>query len=362
MKEWVTPLLVIGGLMIVGFAIRSIIKDRSAKTDTTTTTQAQQGEGGDDSGGPGGPGGSEGEPGQGEDRGEKPDRDSEQDWEDTHHAKSTWPSEPAPRSEIMITIPKGKAEFGPESMVKVPAGDFTMGDDQLDTASPKRQAFVKAFEIDRYEVNRTQYQKFIQATGHRQPSLADDWAAPYSWREKEFPKNTPTHPVTLVSYNDAMAYCKWAGKRLPTETEWEKAARGPDGRRYPWPGKWDGRMANTLERLSGPLTSDKQYQDFMATAENQVQRPFPTGAYPEDKSPYGAMDMHGNVQEWVDSPFEAYEGGNDKASELFDKKGIMVVRGQSYLNRDYGAPLATRYPYEAELRDLNIGFRCAKDN
>ena len=154
-------------------------------------------------------------------------------------------------------------------MVLVPAGEFVMGSENGESyEKPVRRVILDAYYIDAYEVTNALYGKFLQVERHREPIL---------WNDAKF--NGPNQPVVGVSCDDAEAYCRWAGRRLPTEAEWEKAARGTDGRIYPWGNQWDRTRANTF--IGGPG------------------RPTPVGSYEADKSPYGAYDMAGNVQEWV---------------------------------------------------------------
>ncbi len=342
------PGLVIVGLIGLGLGIRSLIIKRSASTKGAVAS-AETADGAAPVAVPGD------EPGF-----EAPDPDEPLDWEVEHHPFLGYPPEDRTAEEIMIEYPKGKAEYPLDDMVKVPAGDFTMGDDRHPSSKPKQRVFVKAFELDRYEVTNEEYRVFIKETKHKQPALPDEWARHYSWRVQQYPKGTGDHPVTLVSFADAVAYCRWVGKRLPTEAEWEKAARGPGHFNYPWGNKWDGRKSHTVERLLGPLKSEKEYM-ALADQEDRIMRPFPVGSYPEDVSGFGAYDMHGNVHEWVDAPFEPYDGGPEDASPLYEQRGVVVTRGVSYANRDYAAPLTVRFPYEATMKDTNIGFRCARD-
>jgi formylglycine-generating enzyme required for sulfatase activity len=145
-----------------------------------------------------------------------------------------------------------------------------MGSDEGDDEKPVHRVYLDAFYIDKYEVTNALYGRFMRATGHKEPKL---------WNNKEF--SVPNKPVVGVSWYDAKNYCEWAGKRLPTEAEWEKAARGTDGRIWPWENQWDAGKANTSEKDDG----------YQYTA--------PVGNFEEGKSPYDAYDMVGNVREWV---------------------------------------------------------------
>ena len=165
--------------------------------------------------------------------------------------------------------PKRSAKINPEDlpeMITIPAGKFTMGsNDSEDGAKPVHTVYLDSYEIGRYEVMVAQYRKFCEATGRVMPKTPE-----WGWNDD--------HPIVNVTWSDAEAYCKWAGGRLPTEAEWEKAARGTDGRTFPWGATWDKNRCANWE-LS--LTS---------TA--------PVGSYPAGASPYGCMDMAGNVWEW----------------------------------------------------------------
>ena len=124
---------------------------------------------------------------------------------------------------------------------------------------------------------------------------------------------------------------------------------------------WDGRKARTVERLSGPLERPDQYDAFVAHLPKE--RPFgaaPVGSDPGDASPFGVLDLHGNVGEWVDGPFDPYPGGVPSASKAFAIPGISVVRGVGWSDRDYAAPASARSPYLATTRSDSIGFRCAR--
>jgi formylglycine-generating enzyme required for sulfatase activity len=154
-------------------------------------------------------------------------------------------------------------------MVLVPAGPFLMGslDGDADEAPPRRVT-LPAFYIDQFEVTHAQYAKFIQATGHKPP---------IDWPGGVMPSKLAKHPVVNVTWADAAAYAKWAGKRLLTEAEWEKAARGADGRIYPW-----GNSAADKKGASGEDAKDKAHPEG---------RTFPVGSFPDDTSPFGVMDL-----------------------------------------------------------------------
>ncbi len=185
-------------------------------------------------------------------------------------------------------------------MVVIPAGKFIMGTDlkNADAASrPQHEVNLQAYQIDKYLVTNAQYARFIAATGHRPPA---------DWKNGKAQEGTLLLPVTMVNWFDAQAYAKWAGKRLPTEAEWEKAARGTDGRRWPWGNEMDPTRLNTYYNVgSASLVT----------------------TYEKGASPYGVYDMAGNVDEWVDSNFEPY-AGTDAQAEVFQGKIAKVQNAQ----------------------------------
>ncbi|MBM3236621.1 hypothetical protein FJZ31_10020 [Candidatus Poribacteria bacterium] len=206
-------------------------------------------------------------------------------------------------------------------MILIPAGEFIMGVSRGETNIPyyehlhRQKVFLNAFYIDRCEATNAQYKQFMDATGH---------AAPAYWNDEKF--NQPNQPVVGVSWHDAVAYCKWAGKRLPTEAEWEKAARGIDGRMHPWGYRW-GRT-DRLKCNANAIDDGYQY-----TA--------PVGSFPNGASPYGVMDMLGNVGEWVAK--SVVRGGGawkDNPNRLF---------------------CASHVTYEPTITSSSHGFRCAQD-
>ncbi len=220
----------------------------------------------------------------------------------------------------------------PENMVFIPGGAFTMGRgkaSQENAYSPAHQVNIAPFFMDKHEVTREEYQKFVKATGYRAPSV---------WKNGTFPNGTGEWPVTGVSWEDAQKYAKWAGKRLPTEAEWEFAARGFDKRIYPWGNKFSPDKAN-IARETAQFTK----------AEN----------YPKGVSPFGVFDLAGNAWEWTASDFTPYPGSTYRIAGCTRCK---VLRGGSFVNRPEYATATYRLAYESNLiaePNLYYGFRCA---
>jgi len=165
-----------------------------------------------------------------------------------------------------------------EEMVFIPAGEFVRGtDDAGYNERPQGVKYVEDFWIDQYEVTNHHYLEFVEATGHRKPGL------PSRYARKMVHLRGLNQPVTYVSWNDALAYCQWKGKRLPTEAEWEKAVRGKDGRTWPWGESMKGHPAN------------------LGVAEDGFEYTAPVGSFPLDRSVFGVYDGAGNLMEWVDN-------------------------------------------------------------
>lgn len=261
------------------------------------------------------------------------------------------PTLPAPPMSRPVTFPPGMglpmyyegSRLGaePNGMVLIPAGAFTMGsDERLSDEGPKHQVTLAAYQIDRFEVTNLQYKAFIDATGRRSPDY---------FRNRTFPSGKADHPVTFVSWFDARDYCSWAGKRLPTDAEWEKAARGTDGRTFPWGNEFVMHAANTPVRW-GEL---KQEGDTT-----------PVGAFAQGLSPYGVHDMSGNVWEWTDSWYEAYPG-NQNITENYGQK-YRTLKGGSWWDCSFykcgiSAPVYNRSFFSPKVKNASFGFRCAKD-
>ncbi|MBI2471168.1 MAG: SUMF1/EgtB/PvdO family nonheme iron enzyme [Planctomycetes bacterium] len=229
--------------------------------------------------------------------------------------------------------------------VVVPAGEFIMGTDEArEDAYPEHKVYLDAFEIDCYEVTNAQYWEFLEylkkTNDHSkcfkgEPSNKDH--TPRFWDNEYY--NAPDYPVARIDWYDAYAYASWAGKRLPTEAEWEKAARGLDGRNFPWGNEWDTARCN----LSG--------------------EPKPVGSVAAGKSVYGCYDMAGSVYEWcadwyletyyTESPYK-----NPKGPE---KSARRVIRGGSRFSKPFQVRTHTRKSEQPELFNLALGLRCAKD-
>jgi formylglycine-generating enzyme required for sulfatase activity len=229
-------------------------------------------------------------------------------------------------------------EPAPSGMVFVPSGEFLMGSNDP-TADPDerplRNVFVPAFYIDRFEVTNRRYKEFKK--DHRYPTDEDDL------------------PVTFVLKRDAEAFCRWAGKRLPTDAEWEKAARGTDGRMYPWGNRFDAEMANIKLRTARMGTNTLTCTLVLSEGASRGKRH--VGSFPEGASPYGCEDMAGNVWEWVADAWVDNRGflGNRR------DEGRGILRGGAY---NY-SPLQARASHRG-FESLNatchdVGFRCAMD-
>lgn len=317
----------------------------------------------------------------------------------TPAAQATTPTADTAKQASAGNVTSSGSEVGRQldmPMVLVPTGEFIMGSNKTDTEGlqeqygfsapifldehPQQKASVAAFMIDVYEVSNRQFKEFILKTdralpwdwGHNGYGLtmeeaktmdmerlrkiaADDFKldmdtttmtreALMEEMQKEQYKRDP-FPVTGITWYYADAYCRWAGKRLPTEREWEKAARGTNGNEFPWGNDWDTALTNTGD--------DSEWEEGIA----------PTGSYPNNKSPYGAYDMAGNVWEWVDDWYQPYPNATYK-SELFGEQ-VKVIRGGGggvgHYALSYFFRGATRQFADPLMAGEDVGFRCAKD-
>ena len=237
-------------------------------------------------------------------------------------------------------------------MILIPAGEFIMGSNPVDDGrrgfghgvdeEPRHKVKLDAFYIDQYEVTIEEYREFLDATGREWYGDAEDESR-YSSLPVERDFNIPDsgrHPVNYIAWNDAYDFCRWKGKRLPTEFEWEKAARGTDGRKWPWGNEFDKTKANVEE--------------------NSLRRTAAIGNYPEDKSPFGLYDVSGNVSEWTSSHYLPYPGNT--FDDGMYSKNVYVLKGGSFLlpGRLYGRPAARSLAFPAYNHRM-YGIRCAKD-
>jgi len=255
-------------------------------------------------------------------------------------------------------------------MVFIPAGEFTMGStpeqvqsylknfdgvpfDAFQAEIPKRQIALDAYYIDQYEVSNRLYRRFIETTGR---------TAPQFWEDERFQQ--PDHPVLGVTWYDADAYCKWAGKRLPTEAEWEKAARGPQGYSYPWGNSWDSKRTNTASYWAGQsFPSITKWAEWMQTALDRGKAgPVEIGKFSSGISPYGVHDMAGNVSEWVFDWYTPYESQSTliRNPKGADSGAMKVHRGGSWSVSSIFARSAYRARENPERGSPYIGMRCAK--
>ncbi len=289
-------------------------------------------------------------------------------------------------------------------MVLVPAGSFIMGSDKVDSAGlkqeyglvdplflnehPRRTVSLGAYLIDKYEVTAGRYKVFVNAMKTLTRAQGGDYLEPPLWIQNGYnvsddklrgmdvemlrmvatryfkldmdtakmtkeallaelfkiQRHRDTLPVTEVNWYDAFSYCQWAGKRLPSEAEWEKAARGSDGREFPWGNDWDASKTNT-----GETQNDEAV--------------VPVGSMPADKSPYGVYDMAGNVSEWVNDWFQAYPG-SDYQHPAYGKIHKVVRGGGSGVGH-YALSIfyrgARRNHADPTLSGTDVGFRCAQD-
>ena len=252
-------------------------------------------------------------------------------------------------------------QAGQPQMVSVPPGEFWMGstaeereygyrlDETLhgSTVARRQQWFevetrrrldVPGYRIDRDLVTNADYARFVAGTGHRVPFVDETtWRGyrlvhgyptvlKFLWHSQHPPAGRETHPVVLVSHADAAAYCWWRGARLPSEAEWEKAARGTDGRYFPWGNVFDAQLLNSED--GGPFDT------------------VPVGEYPDGQSPYGVLDMAGQVFEWTDTLFRK-------------EQPRYVVKGGSWDDFPGVTRAAARHGRPPQLKHILVGFRCA---
>ena len=251
--------------------------------------------------------------------------------------------EPNPPSRQDVHLPAASQKLfnsSDDMMVEIPAGKFILGSNKGGyNEKPQHTSMLEAYWIDRYEVTYQHYMEFVETTGHRLPGPPSRYA-----RKLEALRGLH-QPVTYVSWSDAVAYCEWKGKRLPTEREWEKAIRGSDGRTWPWGEGREGFPANFHGEADG----------FEVTA--------PVGTFSKDRSMYGVYDGAGNVMEWVEDWYveDAYRRVV-KPDVVRSKPNstYKTMRGGGYTSQGIDLRITNRSFIVPDFRDETIGFRCAR--
>jgi len=261
------------------------------------------------------------------------------------------------------------------TLVCVPAGDFLMGStdgdgDAYEDEKPRHTVYLDAYWMDQTEVTNAMFAEFVAATGHRTTAEKEGTGRAYTgsgWEEVEGANwqhpagpgsdlvGKEDHPVVQVSWDDAAAYCAWAGRQLPSEAEWEKAARGTNGRTYPW-GYADpaGNRLNFADSNTNFDWSDKTIDDGYGNTA-------PVGSYPAGSSPYGTLDMAGNVWEWTADWYDSdyYSSQTTWRNPVGPASGeSRVVRGGSWSYVTRGVRAASRVGSTPVDRNSNRGFRC----
>ena len=248
------------------------------------------------------------------------------------------PIEPSfPEADTAGPMPSSDERPVPEEMVTIPAGFFIRGTNRGGfDEQPERRIELDAYAIDRHEVTNYEYEAFVAATGHRK-------AGPPSRYAKNMGRMRGVNqPVVYVSWDDADRYCRWKGKRLPTEAEWEKAMRGVDGRLWPW--------GNDPEPLAANWSLAKDGFDVTA----------PVGTFTRDISPFGVVDGAGNVMEWVADWYgeQSYRDITTKNPIGPDSGVYKVLRGGGYTSTGDDVRITSRSKMVPDFRDETIGFRC----
>ena len=256
-------------------------------------------------------------------------------------------------------------------MARIPSGTFKMGSSFIENKRhlkkcrkydnscelwwfndeyPDRLIFLDSYRIDVYEVTNEKYLEFVLATGHRfaldETCETEKCREGNLWKGSSFLPRIKRQPVTQVSWHDADAYCRWRGKRLPSEAEWEKAARGPSGNIYPWGSGSPKKRATYGRKWRGTFTMTD------------------VGSNSQGSSLYGVYDMAGNVWEWVDDWYDLkyYNWGSKKNPKGPVEGEFKVVRGGSWVNHPDTLRSSFRRWSQPEVRFNDTGFRCAKDD
>lgn len=259
----------------------------------------------------------------------------------------------------MVLIPDGRFLMGTsKGEVNAQFKEAGLPDDwktHVLDEEPRHQKTVKAFYLYKHEVTNAQYKVFIDATEHRVPA---------HWKGRDYIEGRGNHPVVEVSWDDAAAYCQWAGTRLPTEAEWEYAARGGSAtepsRAYPWGDKWDRTFCNNSSYHAGTdLTSGPTWNEWYAKDPSSYPLTTPVGSFPQSVSPFGIHDMAGNAWEWCAEVQAEYP--ELKQPEEAGDNPSRARRGGSWANVALHLRSADRQSASQDNLNLYTGFRCAKD-
>jgi len=275
----------------------------------------------------------------------------------------------------MVYVPAGEFEMGNVGIQWVWSGSLVSSDLDLQVfidESPQHLVYLDAFWIDQTEVTVEKFRTFVEATGYETIAESDGWAAPWTDgpMEKEWPHVPGTdwqhphgpesraeddHPVVQVSWDDAAAFCDWAGGGLPTEAQWEKAARGTDGRLWPWGDTYDGSRGSFCDaQCPVKRWNQDSYDDGYALTA-------PVGSFPSGASPYGALDMAGNVWEWVvdwyGEDYYAYSPDENPTGPSFATE--RTQRGGAWYDYESWVRTTVRHATPPWNRADDLGFRCA---
>jgi eukaryotic-like serine/threonine-protein kinase len=279
-----------------------------------------------------------------------------------------------PESTDALVLGVGSTQVSPKDgmiMVYVPAGEFIMGSAEgVGNANehPQNTQTVDAFWIDQTEVSNAMFTLFVNETNYTTDAeiiaksytfyeekwqLVDeaDWAHPFG--PSSDISGYKNYPVTHVSWKDALAYCEWAGRALPTEAQWEKAARGTSGETYPWGNAApSGDLVNYADSSLNFYTADPNVNDGYEFTS-------PVGSFPNGKSEYGVLDIAGNVWEWVSSLAQPYPYNAADGRENLIPVGKRLIRGGSWFDTPVSLQTTNRYEFDQNYTGLNTGFRCA---
>lgn len=224
-------------------------------------------------------------------------------------------------------------QLNPQEMVLIEAGDFLMGTNESSRdEEPEHNVLLNAYWVDRYPVTNQEYKMFVDVSGHRNPP---------HWASGTYELEHADHPVTNISWNDAIAYAEWVGKRLPSEAEWEKSCRGTMGQVYSWGDAFRKDNVNSSNDFGGTTPVDE---------------------FPEGASPYGVVDMCGNVLEWCsDWYYDEYYKTSPVDNPAGPQGGqYRSVRGGFYAENKMGVRCSSRHFAPPSTMQDHVGFRCAK--